>query len=227
GIRRVAGRIFTASDASDAPPVCIVNEAFVRTYLRNRSPLGMRVKVPNMSFAPVLLSREIVGVVGTVKARPNETAPTPAIYVPLAQNPWYSASLIVEPASGAAEQLIPAIRAAAARIDRDVAPTGIRTLGRIAADATARWRFRAQLVGAFALLALMRALGGVFGLAAHTVQQRIREFGLRVAIGARTVDIVGLVLGRTARVTVAGTLLGLAAAALLTRWMASLLFGIE
>jgi len=227
GVTILQGRDFTPADTAAAAPVCIVNEAFVRRYLRGRNPIGMRLHVQQQTIAsPGVAAREIVGVARQVRARPNETVPVPQVYVPLPQNPWFQATLIVRSATPAPETLLPAIRAAAARIDPDQALTQVRTLDTIASEATARWRFRAQLVGAFAALALTLAIVGVFGLLAYSVQQRRREFGLRLAIGARGTDIAGLVLGGTARVATAGMAIGMLAAAVLSRGMASLLFGV-
>jgi putative ABC transport system permease protein len=227
GISILRGRDFTPADTAGAAPVCIVNEAFVRRYLRGRNPIGMRLQVQQQTIAsPGIAAREIVGLARQVRARPNETDPVPQVYVPLPQNPWYQATLIVQSATPAPERLLPAMRAAAARIDPDQALMQARTLDTIASEATARWRFRAQLVGAFAALALTLAIVGVFGLLAYSVQQRTREFGLRLAIGARGTDIAGLVLGGTARIATAGMVIGILAAAVLSRGMASLLFGV-
>ena len=102
----------------------------------------------------------------------------------------------------------------------------VRTLAEIERSATARWRFRAQLVGAFAALALTVALVGVFGVLAYSVQQRTREFGVRMALGARRADVLNLVFSGAARVVGIGAIVGLAAAALLTRSIATLLFAV-
>jgi putative ABC transport system permease protein len=113
------------------------------------------------------------------------------------------------------------------RLDPDQPLTQIRTLSTITVDATARWRFRAQLAAAFALVALTLAVVGVFGLLAYTVQQRRREFVLRLAIGARRQDIVRLVMATVTRVTVSGIVIGVMAASILSRGMTSLLFGVQ
>src|SRR5690606_26387144 len=105
--------------------------------------------------------------------------------------------------------------------------TSMRTMDEVAVEATARPRFRAWLVLAFAALALALAVVGVFGVLAYAVQQRTREFGVRIALGARTADVLRLVMGSAARIAAAGTLAGLLAAAVFTRWMATLLFGVE
>jgi putative ABC transport system permease protein len=226
GIGMIRGREFTDRDSSGSPQVCIVNEAFVRRHLAGREPLGMRVSVNAMVTPVAVVTREIVGVVAQVKERPDEAEPAPHIYVPIAQNPWWSASLVVEPAAGDAAALVPAIRAAVARVDKDRPVTAVRTLAAIDAEATRRPRFRAGLVATFAALALLLAMVGVFGVLACSVAQRTREFGVRIALGSTAGQVLRLVLTSAARVTVAGAVVGLVAAAIMTRWIATLLFGV-
>jgi len=221
----VRGRGFTGADGRDGLQVCIVNEAFVQRYLGDRDPIGMRIAVDAMSFSstrPVL--REIVGVARQVKLFPAETTPMSQIYVPRAQNPWYLSSLIVRPASGSGEALTSAVRAAVARVDKDRPLGRIRTIDVVAWEAMSRQRFRAVLVGTFAALALGLAMVGVFGVLAYSVQQRVREFGIRIAIGAGARDVLRLVFGDAARLTGIGVVIGLASAAALSRWLATIVY---
>ena len=223
----LAGRAFDQRDRPGAVEVCIVDEAFVRRYLQGRDPLRTRLVVNAMAQPPQAVVRQIVGVVPHVKDRPDETDGAPAIYVPLAQNPWWSASLIVQPHEGPAAALTPAIRAAVARVDRDRPVTMVRTLDAIAANATARPRFRAVLVGAFAGLALLLAVVGVFGVLAYSVEQRRRELGIRLALGAGTPEILKLVVGSAGRLIAAGAMVGFVAAVGTGRLISSFLFGVE
>jgi putative ABC transport system permease protein len=223
----VKGRAFTRRDAADAVQVCIVSEAFVQRYLGGREPIGMRVAVPPMGFgSPMPIVREIVGVAKQVKSWATETEPMSLLYVPLAQNPYYLASLNIRPRSGRADALLPAVRAAVARIDKDRALTRVRTIETVASEATSRPRFRAMLVGTFAVLALALAMVGVFGVLAYSVQQRVREFGVRMAMGASGSDVIRLVVGSAARLTVIGVAIGLVGAAVSSRWLATLVFPI-
>src|SRR4029453_600343 len=112
GVPVLAGRTFTDDDATEAPQVCIVDEAFVRRYLKGRTAIGTRLLVNAMVQPPQAVLREIVGVVKHVKERPEEPEAPPQIYVPVAQNTWWLASLVVHPASGSAAALAPAVRAA-------------------------------------------------------------------------------------------------------------------
>jgi putative ABC transport system permease protein len=170
--------------------------------------------------------REIVGVARQVTMFPNEPQPIPQIYVPIAQNSWFIASLSVRPQSGPAEALLPTVRAALARIDKERPVTRVRTIDVIASEATSRPRFRAVLVGTFAAVALALAMVGVFGVLAYSVQQRVREFGVRVAMGAAASDVMRLVLGNAARLTLIGLAVGLIAAAVLTRYLSTLLYAV-
>jgi putative ABC transport system permease protein len=111
-----------------------------------------------------------------------------------------------------------------ARVDRQVAVARIRTMATIADEATARPRFRAVLVGAFAALALTLATVGILGVLAQLVQQRMREFGVRIALGASRQHVIGLVLRHATRITVAGLVAGLALAAMLGRLLATLIY---
>jgi putative ABC transport system permease protein len=119
------------------------------------------------------------------------------------------------------------IRSAVARIEPTLPLTRVRTLEDIALEANARPRFRAQLVGSFATVALALAMVGLFGVLASSVQQRMQEFGIRLAVGAKATDLVRLVLSSTVWLTLSGILLGLVTAAALSRFMQGLLFGVE
>ena len=224
----VAGRAFTRADSAQAPAVCIVSESFAARFLGGRSPIGMRLVLPRMVFgdgaAPP--SVEIVGVARQVKTRAAEPEPMPHVYVPLAQNNWWVASLIVQPDDGDAAALLPSVRAAVARVDRERVLARPRTMATIAHDATARPRFRAVLVGGFAFLALTLATAGVFGVLTQLVQQRMREFGVRFALGASRRNVIGLVARHAARIATIGLAIGLGLAFVLGRLLAALIFPI-
>jgi putative ABC transport system permease protein len=225
----VAGRGFRATDGTEAPAVCMVSEAFVEKYLNGRAPLGMRVELTRVGHlrdptAPGPAVAEIVGVVRQVKATIAETAPAPQIYVPIAQNAWWAAALLVRPERGEAAALAGPVRAAVARVDHERALGRLRTMATVIDDSTSRQRFRAVLVGAFALMALLLAMVGVFGVLAQSTRQRTREFGVRIALGASRQDVVRLVLGHATRITLAGVAAGLALAAMLGRLMAALIY---
>ena len=120
-----------------------------------------------------------------------------------------------------------AVKAAIARVDKDQPLTRMRTMEEVAAEATSQPRFRAELVGVFAVLALVLAAVGIFGVLAFSVGQRAREFGIRLALGARSHDVLRLVLGGALKMTGAGVAIGLVAAAALTRLLGTLLFAVQ
>jgi putative ABC transport system permease protein len=228
GVPIVAGRGFTERDAAGSPPVAIVSEALVRQHLGGGNPIGMRISVPYQGIGRQrAVVREIVGVAGNVRRSLNETEESRAIYVPIAQNPWSFTTFVVKPSVGSAEALAPALRAAVARVDRRVPLTQVRTLDSVVRLATARPRFRAVMVTTFAALALVLAMVGVFGVLAYSVQQRRREFGVRIALGASTANVLGLVLGKAGRLIGTGALVGLVLAALLAQSISTFLFGVR
>ena len=226
----VDGRRFDERDTAERSPVCIVNEAFVQKHLLGRSPIGTRIstRTSQSAQAPTVV-REIVGVARQVKGRPDETEALLQVYVPIAQNPVDDIFMLVAPDSGRGEALTASIRAAIGRVDKDqlVGARYVMTLEDIASDATSRHRFRAVLVGTFAGLALLLAMVGVFGLLAYTVQQRVRDFGVHRALGATSADVLRLVARSAARMVAAGAVLGLVAAAVTSRLLTTMLFGVE
>jgi putative ABC transport system permease protein len=224
------GRAFNEHDTGENVGVCIVNEAFVQRYLRGRSPIGARIALRDASSAqspPVV--REVVGVARQVKRRPDELEDLEQIYAPLAQDPIGDMYLAVRPAVGSADTLAPSVRAAIGRIDKEqlVSVRGVMTLGDVAWDATAHYRFRAVLVMAFAGLALLLAMVGLFGILAYAVQQRVRDFGVRRALGATTGDVLRLVAGNAIRTTAMGMVIGLILSTLLGRLLGTMLFGVK
>ena len=225
-----SGRAFNEFDTDTSVAVCVVNEAVARTSFAGRSPIGSRIAIrPAGSPEAKPEIREIVGVARQVKGRPDEVEDFLQIYVPMAQDPVDDIYLAVQSSTGSAEALTAPVRAAIGRIDKEqlVSVREVMTLEDIAQDATSRQRFRAVMVIAFASLALALAMVGVFGVLGHAVQLRVRDFGIRRALGASTLDVIGLAVGSAVRLIAAGTIIGLILAALLGRMLASLLFGVQ
>lgn len=226
----LSGRSFNDRDTLDNVPVCLVNEAFVRTQLHGRSPIGLKVAIwPTESAQAPRVVREIVGVVRQVKGRPDETEDFVQIYVPMAQDPIGDMFLAVRAKSGRSEALAHSVRAAIARVDKEnlVSVRSVTTLEDVAWEATERQRFRAVLVMAFAGLALLLAMIGLSGILAYTVQQQMRDFGVRRALGATTADVLRLVGGSAVRMIATGTAIGLALSAVLARLVAAVLFAVK
>ena len=196
--------------------------------MKGRDPVGMRVSVQAMDLGgPKPVVREIVGVMQQVKVQGlGEDERTTEIYVPLMQNTWLWTAVAIRTA-GDPKAFIAAAKAAIAKVDKNLPATHVRTMEEVAAESVTQPRFRAELMSAFAGLALILAAVGVFGVLAFSVAQRTREFGIRMALGARFEDVLRLVIAGGLKMTAAGTLIGLAGAAALTRYLASLLFGVK
>ncbi|MDT5271512.1 MAG: putative transport system permease protein [Acidobacteriota bacterium] len=218
----VSGRTFMAQDSEKAPMVVVINETMARRYWPGESPLGKRITIWRDEKFP----REIVGVVGDTRSNPAEPAGA-QMYVPFAQDPnWASLSLVVRTSAD------PASLAAAARnevhaLDKAIPVYNARPMSNVVAASLAERRASTLLVGAFALLALLLALVGIYGVTAYYVTQRTHEIGLRMALGARARHILGLVVGRSLRLTLAGLAVGLCGALALTRVMESLLYEVK
>jgi len=226
----LAGRVFDRRDTRDGVAVCIVNEAFARSFGGGRSPIGQRVALrPTSSPQAKPVVREIIGVARQVKGRPDESKDFVQLYVPISQLISDDMFVVVRPKSGRAEALAPAVRAAISRIDKEqlVGVTNVMTLEDIAWAATGRHRFRAVMVVAFATLALVLAMVGVFGMLAYSVQQRVRDIGVRRALGATTNDVLRLVIVNAARVIATGAAIGLALSAVSSRLIETMLFGVR
>jgi putative ABC transport system permease protein len=225
----LAGRAFDRRETRDGVPVCIVNEAFARSF-HGRSPIGQRVALrPASSPQAKPVVREIVGVARQVKGRPDETRDFVQLYVPMAQDLSDDIFLVVRPKSGRAEALAPSVRRAISRVDKEqlVSVRSVMTLDDIARAATGGHRFRAVMVIAFAALALVLAMVGVFGILAYSVQQQVRDFGVRRALGATTNDVLRLVIANAARVIATGAVIGLVLSAVCGRLIETMLFGVR
>jgi putative ABC transport system permease protein len=225
----LAGRAFDRRETRDGVPVCIVNEAFARSF-HGRSPIGQRVALrPASSPQAKPVVREIVGVARQVKGRPDETRDFVQLYVPMAQDLSDDMFLVVRPKSGRAEALAPSVRRAISRVDKEqlVSVRSVMTLDDIARAATGGHRFRAVMVIAFAALALVLAMVGVFGILAYSVQQQVRDFGVRRALGATTNDVLRLVIANAARVIATGAVIGLVLSAVCGRLIETMLFGVR
>jgi putative ABC transport system permease protein len=225
----VAGRAFDARDSADSPKVVIVNEAFARS-LGNRNPIGLQVsyKVADSASATPRVA-QIVGVAKQVKFRPDESQDYVQLYVPLAQDLVDDMLIMVRSKTGRADALAPAVRAAIARVDKEqlVGVASATTLEDLEWAASGRHRFRAVMVAAFAVLAVILAMVGVFGILAYSVEQRMRDFGLRRALGASSGAVMRLVIGSALKVIGAGAAIGLALAAASGRLISTMLFGVQ
>jgi predicted permease len=217
------GRDFLDTDAADSPPVAIVSRAMARKFWPGQDAIGKAVGVPIMPF-----NMTVVGVVGDVKHLTLREAPGPEVYVPYTQKPWPSMATMhvavrtkAEPAA-----VTTGVRAAIAAIDPDLPLANVATLGTMVDGAAAQPRFSMLLLGAFGALAVVLACVGLYGAVSYSVIDRTQEIGIRLALGAGRRDILAMVLQQGLQVTALGVLIGLAAAAVTLRTMASFLYGI-
>jgi putative ABC transport system permease protein len=226
----LAGRAFDERDRADGVPVCIVSETLVEQRLRGGSAAGRRVQTWQAeASADEPRVCEIVGVAANVKRRADELDTAALIYYPLSRVTPDDIYLVVRPISGDAEALASPVRAAIARVDREslVTVTSIATLEGIAHEATARYRFRAILLAAFAGLALVLAALGLFGVLAYSVQRRWRELGVRMALGAQPEAVVRIIARGAMRLLVPGLLVGATLALVVGQLLGAMLFGVR
>jgi putative ABC transport system permease protein len=222
----VDGRVFDDRDRLGSVPVCIINEALVRRLFKGRRPIGARLGLGGSASAPAQV-REIVGVARQVSGSPDAAEELLQVYVPLAQYPTGDVYMVVQSTTGAADQLTPLVRRVVARVDPDLPVRRDRTLEVLSIQSTAGYRFRATMVGAFAALALVLAMIGVFGVLAYTVQQRQREIGIRMALGATSPRVMWLVFRDAGGMIATGAIIGMALAAVAGQLIATFLFGVD
>ena len=230
GIDLVRGRLFSSQDTRETTQVALIDEVFARQYFPNQDPIGRRFKLNT----PGADSREIVGVVRHVEhvGLEGQTANTAELYfnfdqLPIATLPRYVRRVnllvrtTVEPLS-----LAGPVRNQISALDKDQAVFNVRTMEQALSRSVAARRFSMILLGVFALLALTLAAVGIYGVISYSVAQRTREVGIRMALGANTIDVIKLVVRDGLKLVLIGVGVGLAGALFLTRMMTTLLFGV-
>jgi putative ABC transport system permease protein len=222
------GRVFSDADGPRSLPVVIINESFARRYFPNDDPLGKSLIIgadpkDNPNPAP----RQIVGVVGDAYHSSLEAPPTPEFYVPVAQETWPSLDLVARYRQGYASSIAAAMRDAARNAGAGESVAEPRPFTALLDNSTRRREFGGFLLGAFAVVALTLATTGLYGVMSYAVARRTREIGIRIAMGAQTGDVLGLILRQGIRLALAGIVIGLLVAFALARSLASLLFGVS
>lgn len=217
----LSGRIYDERDRADAPKVAIVNQAFAQRYFPGGDVLGKRVGFGCEDG----LCTTIVGVVGNVKQESITADVTPEIYVPFSQMPMNGMTLFVRTTGNPAD-LARALRSEVFAIDRNQPVFNLKTLDQRVVETIAVSRSLMLLFSGFALLALVLACVGIYGIVSYSVSQRTREIGIRMALGARAVDVLRLVLKNGMTLVLSGIVIGVAGALVLTRFLATLLFGV-
>jgi predicted permease len=226
GIPLVAGRFFNDSDDNGSTPTrVIVNQAWVKRNLPNENPVGKRIK---FTYSPTQPFRQIVGVVGDIADVGLDSPNEPILFAPYLQDvsPFitYTVRTAGEPAG-----LISAVRGALRNIDPQLVLIAPITMDQIIAQSPSVFlrRYPSLLIGSFAVLALILAMVGLYGLVSYSVSQRTRELGIRIALGAQPGDVVRLVVGEGVRLTLIGVGVGVLTGLGLTQLMRSLLFGVS
>ena len=218
-----AGRAFTEQDRADAPPVVVVNESLARRDFPGEDPIGKRITV----WRDEKFAREIIGIVGDVKSSRLDAETDSQIYVPYAQDAgWGGLSLAVR-TTVEPETLTAAVRGAVLSIDKNQPVHDIKTMDDVVAASVANNRLVVLLFGLFALLALLLATVGIYGVMSYSVAQRTHEIGIRMALGAQQADVLRLILKQGLMLTLAGVGLGLAGSFALSRLLESLLYGVS
>jgi putative ABC transport system permease protein len=220
GLRLLRGRFIDQTDVRGGRDVAVINESLARKHFPGVDPIGRRI---GASHQPDHLG-QIVGVVADVRDEGMTGAVNPQVYIPLVQYPWRTLTFVLRGAGPAPDAT--AIRAAVRAVDPQQPVASIRPLGALVAASVARERFAATLFAVFSALALLLAAAGIHAVMAYAVVERSGEIGVRMALGAKTTDVLGLVVGQGTRLVGLGLALGVAGALLAARLFETMLFGI-
>src|SRR6185312_14995759 len=220
------GRDFTDREMKEAPDVVVINQTMAARFFPEGSPIGQHIQI----FPDPTRWREIIGVVGDVKHASLEAETNPTIHIPMVQNTYPNALrniYLVVRTTGEPKALVPGIRDRVRTLDKDIPLSQVQTMEEIVSRSLSQRRLSMSLLIIFAVLAALLAAVGIYGVMAYIVAQRTHEIGIRMAMGARAIDVLAMVLRDGAKLTSAGVAIGLIAAFGLTRVMASLLFGVS
>jgi putative ABC transport system permease protein len=226
GIPIIKGRDFDDRDKHGSTPVIIVSETFARQFFPNEDAIGKRVK-PGISSieGEEETMREIIGVVGDIRNRGLDSESRPAYYVPETQIP-FSQMVAVVKTTVEPHSLVPAVTKEVNAMDPDVPLFAVKTMDEYLSASVARPRFNSTLLAIFAAVALVLTVVGLYGVMSYSVAQRTNEIGIRLALGAQTRDVMMMIVKQGSKLILIGLAIGLVAAYALTRFLASLLFGV-
>ena len=225
GIPLLAGRFFDDHDDPDAPPVMIINQAMARRYWPNEEPVGKRIDIGFGPSNPTWTT--IVGITGDVKDRPEAASAEPAFWLASRQQPFGLGRrhLVIRAATDPAT-LTGTLRATVRNLNPNLAVSNVNLMDQIAGGSFATHRFSLFLVALFAVVALSLAATGIYGVISYAVSQRMQEFGMRMALGARPGDLMRLVVSQGVKLAAIGIILGLGTSLALARVLRTLLYGV-
>jgi putative ABC transport system permease protein len=224
GIPLLRGRAFNERDVSSAPRVTIISEAFAQRFFANEDPIGKQLV---FSFPPNPgVPRQIVGIVQDVRDVSIGQDPGPMMYVPFNQSPFWGAEVVVRSELNVGS-VAATIRREVHEVDKDLPVTDVVSMSALIETSVAQPRFRTWLLGSFAVMALVLAAAGIFGVISYSVSRRTHEIGIRVTLGASPANIMRLILTESARLVLIGLAVGVPIALSLGRFLSSLLFGIH
>ena len=224
GIPLISGRFFDERDTAEAAGVVAINKTVADRVFAGRDPIGQRLRYPGFTGPPDL----VVGVVGDVKITGLDDAIKPVLYYPYPQDPSMTTNLVVRTTADPSS-LVNAIRSECRTLETDVALFSVRTIEEMidAAPAAFIRRFPAFLIGIFAAVALLLATIGIYGVISYSVSQQTHDIGVRMALGARAADILGMVLKQGLTLAALGVTTGMLGALALTRLLSSLLYEVQ
>jgi putative ABC transport system permease protein len=223
GVRLIRGRVFTGHDRVGQPKVVVVNEAAARALWGGADPVGTRIGVGQGGFGD---GAEVVGVVADVRYGSVEKSVSPDVYLPLLQSMRASGVIFVR-SRAATDVVVPLLRREVRALDADLPLIDVKMMRERLGDATWRTRMSAWLLSAFAGLGLLLAALGVYGVMSQGVEERRREIGVRMALGAARADIFKLIIGRVVRIGVVGIALGVLLAVPSARALTALLYQVD
>ena len=221
GIRLINGRDFSDRDKSDAPAAAIINDELARIYFPGEDPIGKRI-----SFDDKQSWMSIVGIIGDVKQLGLDSSAKPEVYFPYLQVVAPEMSLVIRTSSNPLS-LAGALKSQIQMIDKDLPFDDAKTMQQLLAESSSGRRFNMLLLSVFAMVALLLAIVGIYGVMSYTVARRTHEIGIRVAVGAQPLDVFRMVIGQGMKLAIIGVAFGLVGAFGLTRLMTTMLFGVE